>query len=74
MAAAAEKRRLVDADFRELKCRRQFVAKHGHDAFMRVYWPQYQIRGTAHLPGVRFDMEEESEKKKARKNSKRAKK
>ncbi|KAJ7148711.1 hypothetical protein C8R43DRAFT_952401 [Mycena crocata] len=72
IAAAAEKRRSLDADFRELKRRRKFVAKHGHDAFMRVYWPQYQIRGATHLPGVRFDMEEEPTKTKARKKSKRA--
>ncbi|KAJ7870846.1 hypothetical protein B0H13DRAFT_1896027 [Mycena leptocephala] len=46
---AAERRRPVDADYRE----RKFIAKFGHHAFIQYYLPLHNIFGE-HLPGRQF--------------------
>jgi len=40
---------------------RKFVAKFGCEAFMDSYYPQYELRGKKHLPGLRFVWDDDSE-------------
>ncbi|KAJ7441336.1 hypothetical protein B0H11DRAFT_2252226 [Mycena galericulata] len=49
---AAEQRRALDADNREVDRKRKFIAKFGEDAFHEYYMPQHKIQGKNHLPGL----------------------
>ncbi|KAJ7071765.1 hypothetical protein B0H15DRAFT_807008 [Mycena belliarum] len=59
--AMAEKRREGDADYRQLtyvrhrKRNEKFVAKFGYATFIDLYYPQFEIYGKKHLPGLRLD-------------------
>ncbi|KAJ7475285.1 hypothetical protein B0H11DRAFT_1918250 [Mycena galericulata] len=49
---AAAQRHVRDAEDREVKRKRKFVAKFGHRAFFDYYLPQHDILGVEHLPGL----------------------
>ncbi|KAJ7821715.1 hypothetical protein B0H14DRAFT_3471351 [Mycena olivaceomarginata] len=52
MAKAAEKHYARDADHREFKRKRKFMARFGEDAFFDFYLPQHKLRGADFLPGL----------------------
>ncbi|KAJ7467752.1 hypothetical protein B0H11DRAFT_2239167 [Mycena galericulata] len=60
---AAQRRRLVDADYRERCRKKKFIAKFGHRAFKEQYLPLHQIFGD-HITGKKFIWEDEKKTKK----------
>ncbi|KAJ7170396.1 hypothetical protein C8R43DRAFT_944912 [Mycena crocata] len=58
LEAFTQKRRADDADYRELMRARKFRNTYSDEAFLDLYYPQYQLQDKHHLPGLRFDEKE----------------
>ncbi|KAJ7312795.1 hypothetical protein DFH08DRAFT_821960 [Mycena albidolilacea] len=68
---AAERRREVDADYRERRQKKKFIKKFGQGAFVNYYLPLHQVYGP-HIVGKQFLWADEHPKRHTRSRTKRA--